>query len=390
MIGLSYLELNILISGPMGESVRETATPHDVAMLVTYILLALVFSFMCSIAEAVLLTITPTYIAGLKERRPRLAYTIQRLKQEEVDRSLAAILTLNTIAHTVGAIGSGAKATIVFGSAYFGVFSALMTLMILFFSEIIPKTLGAVYWRRLTLATAMFVRALIVVLYPLIVISEFLTKWISKGRPHHGFSRREIVAMAAEGERMGLLHADESRVMQNLFRLKCLRAEDIMTPRTVMTALPKSLTVSEAVDRVADSAFSRLPVYHTGLDDVFGFVLRADLLLEQARGQGDTSIETLVRPLEHVTHLTALSHLLEIFLEKKIHLALVVDEYGGTDGLVSLEDVVETLLGMEIVDEKDNIRDLRRLARETWRKRAALLGLSMESDDPSQNEEINP
>ncbi|HPQ40220.1 MAG TPA: DUF21 domain-containing protein [bacterium] len=207
--GLSGVAM--LIAGPAGDTAQGPAAAHDVAALITYILLALVFSFMCSVAEAVLLSITPTYIAGLKERRPRLAHTIQRLKHEDVDRSLAAILTLNTIAHTVGAIGSGAKATVVFGSAYFGVFSALMTLMILFLSEIIPKTLGAVYWRRLTLATAMFVRTLILMLYPLIVVSETLTKWISRGRPHHGFSRGEIVAMAAEGERMGLLHADESR-----------------------------------------------------------------------------------------------------------------------------------------------------------------------------------
>jgi CBS domain containing-hemolysin-like protein len=200
-----------------------------VILLITYVLLALVFSFVCSIAEAVLLSITPSYIAALHEQSPKRAALLKRLKQDNVDQSLAAILTLNTIAHTVGAIGSGAKATAVFGSAWFGLFSAVMTLLILFVSEIVPKTLGAVYWRRLAGPTASFVRGLILVLYPLIWISEKLTQLIAGGRKVHAFSREEFVAMAGVGEKAGAIDENESWIIRNLFRLKSLKATDVMT-----------------------------------------------------------------------------------------------------------------------------------------------------------------
>ncbi|MEM7396582.1 MAG: DUF21 domain-containing protein, partial [Verrucomicrobiota bacterium] len=192
--------------------------------LVIYIGLALIFSFLCSVAEAVLLSITPSFIAGMEQEHPKRAELIKKLKQDNVDRSLAAILTLNTIAHTVGAIGSGSKATAVFGSEWFGVFSAVMTLMILFLSEIIPKTLGAVHWRNLAGPTAIFVRWLILVLYPLIVVSELLTKLITKGKEVHVFSREEFAAMAVVGESSGHIDPDESRIIHNLLRFGQLKA----------------------------------------------------------------------------------------------------------------------------------------------------------------------
>ena len=181
------------------------------------------------------MSITPSYIAGLRDKKPKLAALLKRLKQENVDQSLAAILTLNTIAHTVGAIGSGAKATVVFGSAWFGLFSALMTLMILFLSEIIPKTIGAVYWRNLAGLTAQFVRGLIWSLYPLIWVSEALTRLIARRKSAHAFSREEFIAMAGIGERAGKIDPRESRIIRNLFRLDSLTAGDIMTPRTVIS-----------------------------------------------------------------------------------------------------------------------------------------------------------
>jgi CBS domain containing-hemolysin-like protein len=347
----------------------------DVLLLILYILLALFFSFLCSIAEAVLLSITPSYVAGLRERKPKLAALLQRLKQENVDRSLAAILTLNTIAHTVGAIGAGAKATAVFGSAWFGVFSAVMTLMILVLSEIIPKTLGAVHWRALAGLTARFVRILIVTLYPLILISERITRLLARGKKVHVFSRDEFVAMAAVGEAAGQLNARESGIIHNLFRFDSLRARDIMTPRTVILALAEHITVDEALDGRINSPFSRLPVYGKDLDDVTGFVLRSDMLLAKAEQRGGVRLSALRRDILSAPVDTSLSRLLQLLLDHRSQIALLVDEYGGTTGLVTLEDVVETLLGMEVVDEMDTVEDMQALAREIWSRRAAAIGI---------------
>ena len=267
----------------------------DVILLITYILMALVFSFLCSVAEAVLLSITPSYIAELQGRKPKLAALLKKLKQDNVDKSLAAILTLNTIAHTVGAIGSGSKATVVFGSAWFGLFSALMTLMILFLSEIIPKTIGALYWRSLAGLTAQFIQILIWVLYPLIWISEFLTRLVSRGKTTHVFSREEFIAMADIGEQSGKIDQRESRIIQNLFRFGFLTSTDIMTPRTVISCLPQSMTVSEASAVKPPVTFSRIPIYQTDVDHITGFILRDDLLHFKARDRGGATLETLKR-----------------------------------------------------------------------------------------------
>jgi len=355
-------------------------TNIDVILLVSYILLALVFSFLCSVAEAVLLSLTPSYIAGLRDKKPKLAALLKRLKQDNVDQSLAAILTLNTIAHTVGAIGSGSKATVVFGSAWFGLFSAVMTLMILFLSEIIPKTIGAVYWRNLAGLTAQFVRGLIWALYPLIWVSEALTRLIARRKSAHVFSREEFIAMAGIGERAGKIDQHESRIIQNLFRFDSLTAGDIMTPRTVISGFPQGMSVAEALDAKPSVTFSRLPLYQADLDHITGFILRDDLLISKARDRGDVKLETLKREIKTVRGNMSLSNLLEFFLEKRQQIALVVDEYGGTKGLVTTEDVVETLLGMEIVDEMDKVEDMQTLARQQWAKRARALGLEVDAN----------
>ena len=355
-------------------------TNTDVILLVSYILLALVFSFLCSVAEAVLLSITPSFIAGLRDRKPKLAALLKRLKQDNVDQSLAAILTLNTIAHTVGAIGSGSKATVVFGSAWFGLFSALMTLAILFLSEIIPKTIGAVYWRNLAGLTAQFVRGLIWSLYPLIWLSEALTRLIARRKSAHVFSREEFIAMAGIGERAGKLDQRESRIIKNLFRFDSLTARDIMTPRTVISGFPQDMSVSEAADARPSVAFSRLPIYQADLDHITGFVLKDDLLIAKAQDRGDVKLETLKRDIIRVAGNMPLSNLLEFLLEERQHIALVIDEYGGTKGLVTTEDVIETLLGMEIVDEMDNVEDMQVLARQQWAKRARALGLAVDAN----------
>lgn len=365
---------------------------EDVAILITYVLLALLFSFLCSIAEAVLLSITPSYIEEQKEKNPKRAALLKRLKQDNVDRSLAAILTLNTIAHTVGAIGAGAKATIVFGSAWFGVFSAVMTLMILFLSEIVPKTIGAIYWPKLVGPTVIFVRTLIVTLFPIVWISESLTKFISRGKNLHIFSRDEFIAMAKVGEQSGQIDDKEARIIRNLFRFGSLNVTDIMTPRTVITALSEDKSVGEASEYVGKIPFSRIPIYKKDIDNITGFVLRDDVLLRDNQERGNELLKTLGRELLIVPESVVLTDLLEIFLKERQHIAIVVDEYGGTTGLVTLEDLIETLMGLEIVDEMDTEVDMRVLARKKWKERAGALGIEINADekDPSKKDNFLP
>ena len=343
--------------------------------LALWIFLALFFSFLCSIAEAVLLSITPAYIEGQRERQPRRAQLLRRLRQTELDRSLAAILTLNTIAHTVGAIVSGSRAAVVFGSEWIGLFSAVMTLAILFLSEIVPKTIGAVYWRQLAVPTALFVRALVVLLYPFVRISELLTRLFTRGKDVHLFSRDDFLAMADLGERSGDIDPREFRMLRNLFRFSSLRAADVMTPRTVIVGFDQNTPIDRALDDATQVPFSRLPVFDQNLDQITGFVLKDEMLQKVSEGQGAAPLTTIRREALVVPANLALPSLLELLLRERRHLAIVIDEFGGTAGLATLEDVVETLLGMEIVDENDRVEDMQVLARRQWESRSRALGL---------------
>ncbi|HVL74729.1 MAG TPA: hemolysin family protein [Noviherbaspirillum sp.] len=347
-------------------------------LLVAYVLLALLFSFLCSIAEASLLSITPSYVADLKDKQPGRAELLKKLREDNIDRSLAAILTVNTIAHTVGAIGAGAQATLVFGSAWFGVFSAVMTLLILFLSEIVPKTLGAVYWRQLALPTAIYVNVLVKTMYPLIWVSEKLTQWIAGGQKSQPFSRDEFVAMAGLGQQEGHIDERESKIIRNLFLFRSVDTGAVMTPRVVVAAVQQDTPVEQALEATESTPFSRLPVYETDLDTVTGFVLREDLLVAQNEGRGHVPVREFRRDLIAVVDSTPLSRLLETLLAYRQHIAAVVGEYGETKGVVTLEDVVETLLGIEIVDEGDKIADMQQLARQMWARRAGRLGIRPE------------
>lgn len=371
-----------LISENIGQFSFASALSGDALLLLLYVFLALFFSFLCSIAEATLLSITPSYVAGLNETDPKKAEQLRRLKEDNIDQSLAAILTVNTIAHTVGAIGAGAKAVTVFGQVWFGVFSAVMTLLILFASEIIPKTLGAVYWRQLAGLTVIYVNFLIKIMYPLILISEKLTTLISGGKKVQQFSRDEFVAMAGIGKEEGMLNDRESKIIRNLFLFKSFDASTVMTPRIVVSALQKDLTVDEVLSMPTSSNFSRIPIYDHDLDSVVGFVLREDLLVAKNHGQGGHSINEFRREIITVMAKTPLSRLMEILLEQRQHIALVVGEYGDTKGVVTLEDVVETLLGIEILDEGDKVEDMQKLARQLWEKRVGKMGIHL--DPPSQ------
>ncbi|MFZ7113338.1 MAG: CNNM domain-containing protein [Desulfatiglandales bacterium] len=363
--------------GPYKRSIGDVNA--DVLLLITYVLLALAFSFLCSVAEAVLLSMTPSYIAGQREKRPKRAALLKRLKQDNVDRSLAAILTLNTIAHTVGAIGAGAKATVIFGSAWFGIFSGLMTLMILFLSEIVPKTVGAVYWPKLVGPTAFFVNTLIIVLYPIVWISERLTQFISHGKAGYILSRDEFIAMTSVCVESGQIRSKESKIIRSLLRFETLKVADIMTPRTVISALPEDMSISDSLKEVTQTPFSRLPLYKTHIEDITGFVLKNDVLIFSAQKRGDQKLKALKRHIVAVPNSVSLTVLLERFLKDRQHIAIVVNEYGGLEGLVTLEDLIETLTGMEIIDETDDVDDMRSLARKQWEERAKAMGIEVET-----------
>lgn len=342
--------------------------------------IALGVSFYCSLAEAALLSMTPFYVETAVRRGRRSAKLLLYL-EKNMHNALAAILSLNTIAHTVGAVGVGASAAGTFGSGWVGVASAVMTILILVVSEIIPKTIGAASWRTLAPMLAPSVWVLIKVLYPLVYLSEKLTALFAHGRPLGSFLREELAAMAELGVKEGVLAPKELRVVKNLVRFHVLRVDSIMTPRTVMFALDKSLTVGETMQRFSEVAYSRIPLYGNDIDDVIGIMLKADLYLASARDQHHTSLAELRRPIQAVAPSMNLMDLLELLLDGGDHIALVVDEYGGTAGIVTLEDVIETLLGLEIVDEADTTTDLQEFARELWRKRSAELGVTAREGD---------
>jgi CBS domain containing-hemolysin-like protein len=345
-------------------------------LLIVYALIAIGCSFLCSVAEAVILSVTPSYVAALREQGKRAADRLEQLK-ENIDRPLAAILSLNTIAHTVGAAGVGAQAAEIWGSRAVGWASAGMTLLILVLSEIIPKTIGAAYWRPLAPQTARFVQLLIWLLYPLVLLAESLTRWISGGQKQYVITREEVAAMATLSAQEGELDTQESRIFSNLLRLRSLTVRDIMTPRTVILAFPREWTVGQALNQQDELPVSRLPIYEGSIDHVTGFVLKSDLLLAKARGEPDTVLSALQRDIRAVSYTASLSYLLDVLASQGAHIALVVDDYGGTEGLVTLEDLVETLLGLEIVDEADTAIDMQHLARERWAKRAERLGLNV-------------
>ncbi len=352
----------------------ETGQPEHLAKMVLYACLALIFSFLCSVAEAVLLSVSPSYIVHLEQQGKKSAPRLKKVKTD-IDRSLAAILTLNTIAHTVGAGGAGAEAAAYFGDRYVGIAMAVLTLLILFLSEIVPKTLGAVFWRQLAGPTAWFIQMLTWALYPFIWVSERLTKLITGGKEVHVFSREEFAAMAEIGAEGGYLEDSESRILRNLFRFPELRAEDIMTPRIVVFALQQDLTVAQALELHPEIPFSRIPVYGRTRDEITGFVLKTDLLIAQLEGRGEGTLKEMKRDLGVVLEDASVENIADELLSKRAHLLAVFDDHGSLAGVVSLEDVVETLIGIEIVDEADRVDDMRRLARQKWEQRMERLGL---------------
>lgn len=343
-------------------------------LLITYVLIALVFSFLCSIAEAVILSVRRPYIELLQKEGHRAGKLLADLKSN-INSALAAILTLNTIAHTIGAAGAGAQAARVFGDASVAIASAILTLLILVLSEIIPKTLGAHFWRQLAPITAYALRGLIWLLYPFVKMSHLLTGALPHAPMLTGFNRDELMVMADVSAREGQLGEQESGILKNLLRLGNTRVMDVMTPRAVVFSLSEDLRVEEFFWKYESKRFSRIPIYRMDPEQLNGFVLRSDLLLAQARGNTGTPLSTYRRDMPAIMETSNLQQAFDTFLSERLQIMLVVNEYGETEGIVTLEDIFETILGLEIVDEGDSTTDMQAYARRLWKKRAQDMGI---------------
>ncbi|MFI1772709.1 CNNM domain-containing protein [Thalassobellus citreus] len=364
------------------------------ALLLFYGIISIFFSFLCSILEAVLLSVTPTFINVKKKENKGYATDLETLKKD-VDRPLIAILTLNTIAHTVGAILVGVQAKVAYTELYgsqttsflgiefteeimVGVVSSIMTLLILVASEIIPKTIGATYWKSFANFTT---KALKILIFPLkwtgiLWLLQLTTKLIG-GKGHHGsvLSREDFHVMTDMAHEEGVFLESESKVIKNLLTFKDVMAKNVMTPRTVMKVEDDNTTVEDFFKRNLNLRFSRIPIYSDNPDNIKGLVLKDEVFKEMALGNGSKKLLDLKRHIIIINRDLPIPKLFEQLVETRNHMALVVDEYGTVSGLVTMEDVIETLLGLEIMDESDNVSDLQHQARKNWEARAKKLGI---------------
>lgn len=370
-------------------------------LLIFYALISIFFSFLCSILEAVLLSITPTFISVKKREAKSYALTLEELKKD-VDQPLIAILTLNTIAHTVGAILVGVQAKVAYAELYgsseqtvfgvtftedlmVGVVSTLMTILILVASEIIPKTIGATYWRNLANFTSKTLKFMVLALKytGLLWILQLFTKLVG-GKAHEGsvLSREDFTVMTEVAQEEGIFEKSESTIIKNLLRFDKVLVKDVMTPRAVMKIASEKKTVADFFKDNPKMRFSRIPVHGEKPDHIDGFVLKDTILEEMINNKGDVPLSEIKRDILITERNTPIPKLFDTLVKKREHVALVVDEYGSVSGLVTMEDVIETLLGLEIMDESDSVADLQELARENWQQRAQRSGVLEEDDGP--------
>jgi len=358
--------------------------------LLIWAAISIFFSFLCSILEAVLLSITPTYINIKKLEGKQYAFNLERLKKD-VDRPLIAILTLNTIAHTLGAMMVGIEAEKLpykielLGINTVGIISAIMTFLILVTSEIIPKTIGATYWKQLAHFASI---GLDILIFPLkwtgILHALQLTTKLIGGKEHGSvLSREHFIVMADMAQQEGVFQESESKIIRNLLNFKEILAKDIMTPRTVLKTESESMTIDAFFKENSNLKYSRIPVYKDTQDNITGLVLKDEVFKEMAFDNGSKELSDIKRDIIVVHRNLPIPQLFEKLVESKNHMALVVDEYGSVSGLVTQEDVIETLLGLEIMDESDSVADLQQLARKSWETRAKKLGVFDNKDTRS-------
>lgn len=340
-------------------------------LLFFYLSLALFVSFLCSVLEAVLLSITPTYIVSMDDN-PKFKKMLTGLKTD-IDTSISSILILNTIAHTMGAAGVGAEAVRIFGVQWQSLIAVILTLLILYFSEIIPKTIGATYWRQLTKPTAYIIKFLTKVLLPFLWISSLITRHI-KSDYDNTPTRDEIAAMAEMGEEKGILEEDESQLIENLLKLKEIKVKDILTPRSVVFSLDGTKSIENVLNNDDLYIYSRIPVFEQTNQNIIGLVFAKKILKLASQGkQVDDSLKSIMKPIYRVPEDMPVYFLLDHFLKRKEHLFLVHDSYRQYSGIVTLEDAIETLLGREIIDEADKIEDMQQYALRKaalWKQRA--------------------
>lgn len=361
-------------------------------LLITFFLISIVISFFCSLWEAVLLSVTPSYALVKLKEGSRLGQQLQSFKQN-IDRPLAAILSLNTIAHTVGAIGVGAQAAQIWAEANPMITSvavpAIMTLGILILSEIIPKTIGANHWHKLVPFMVNSLQVIIFLLYPLVWLGQFITRTLKKDKAQSVFSRSEFLALAEIGVEEGHVQPQESEVIENLLLLHTVQTKDIMTPRPVVKAASEEMTIRDFFEGNKELPFSRIPLYeHDSKEDISGYFLKDKLHTSLLHDKGNEALKSIKREIIIIHESFPVPDLFKLFLEKREHIALVVDEFGGMAGIITMEDVIETLLGTEIIDEVDHTVDMQALAREKWEQRVRKHGLVQEpGKDPSEETE---
>ncbi|MCY3834275.1 MAG: hemolysin family protein [Chloroflexi bacterium] len=340
--------------------------------LFAYVIMALGISFLCSIWEAAMLSTPVSHIELLVQQGKQSGLIMQGLRQN-VEHPISAILTLNTIAHTVGAAGAGAEATAILGSQFQGIIFFVLTLLILVFSEIIPKTLGAVYAKPLTPFTAYSLRILLRVLKPAVFAFEFFTRAMRPSEEAPTVTRSELQVMARISAEEGGIQERENRIVANLLQLADVQIETIMTPRTVVVMFQEDQTVGEVMRSYRFLPFSRIPIFAESADEIRGYVLRHEIYRRAAADEHEVRLREIARPLDVVPETNSVAQALDEFIAKQDHIFLVIDEYGGTAGLITLEDAVETLLGIEILDESDPIADLRQLSRRRYQSQIELL-----------------
>jgi CBS domain containing-hemolysin-like protein len=326
------------------------------------VVFALGVSFVCSLLEATLLSVSIVRLADRASAGSRGARRLLELKQERIDDAISAILILNTVANTLGATLAGAQAARVFGSAWVGAFSGVLTFLILIVSEIIPKTLGAVYAGPLSGIVGWVLNLLVRLMVPVLFISRAITRLLTRSRPP-SLSRSELAAVIGMARRQGVISPEESRMFSNLLRFNSIQVEDVMTPRTVAFMMPADASIAEMLAEPDSDAFSRIPLYRGHRDNIVGYVLQRDVLRAVAE-QCDRSLplSRFMRPISYVPELARVGAAMRQILEKREPIAMVTDEHGGVAGLVTLEDLTETILGVEILDESDQIADLRAAA----------------------------
>ena len=335
-------------------------------LLVFYFSLAVLVSFICSLLESVILSASYTHVESLSQSGVRYAPLLKSMKYQ-ISRPLSAILTINTIANTLGAAGVGAQAHKIYGNNFVTIFSVILTFVILVFSEILPKTLGASYWRSLLPMSVYLIRFFMLICYPFVQLSLYVNK-IFRIRSRH-ITREDIIGAAQMGVNEGAIYRNEGELIENILKLKSKKVSEIMTPRTVITAFNKKMTVDEVLKQYQPLRFARIPIYEESLDQVVGMVHRYKILEARSQGCEKLAIENYLTPLHTVPENISITAALDQFIKRKEHIFLVVDEYGSVSGLVTMEDVVETILGIEIVDELDSVADLREQALKQWKQK---------------------